>query len=250
MDESKRTVFISEGPDWVEIDSDNNEISRVRKPTFETGHLVKPFAVYAGTLKRTIAKHPASTEVGIMHISGGKLCILKNGEHIHLDAKMNEDFEFVLPPKILEEAPEEAADSDRQAIAGMLKNVEEIVKELDKDAVVGADLIAEMIAAEQINIKPEDAKVEIFHGNGTHSDNGCMVIYDDSKILKLQKSEILKRVKSKDVPGFIVTPDQLVKLLFLALQSREALMMPKASMPLRLGVAHELFEVLEEIGII
>lgn len=250
----RKTTFISEGPDWVEIDSDNNEIARIRKPTFETGHVIKPFAIYGGYILREIGGHAEGTQVGIMTVPGGKLYILKNGEQIHLDAKIGEDFDFDIPINVIEDAPDRDDDDlqidDRERVADMLKQVEEVEAAMEEHAIVGADLIAEMIAAEQVNMKPENARVEIFHGNGTHSDDGCLIIYDDSKVLKYEKVNIKKMVESGQMPGFIVKPDQAVQLLFLALQAREALMMPKASMQLRLGVAHYLFNILEEIGII
>lgn len=247
------TTFVSEGPEWVEIDSDNNEISRTRKPTFDTGHPIKTFAIYAGTLVREISGHLESTPVGIMAVPGGKLFILKDGEQIHLDAKVGEDFEFDRPVRVIEEAPsdyEEETKHNREKIADFMKTIEEYNSSAEKNAIVGVDILAELIAAEQIDIKPEDAKVEIFHGNGNHSDDGCMVIYDDSKVLKLKKNDILKMVKSKQLPGFVIKPDQVVSLLFLSLQARGALMSPKISMESRYAIASEMFDFLEEIGII
>lgn len=249
----KTTVFISEGPDWVEIDSDNNEISRVKKPLFENGHPIKTMVIYAGTLLKEISGHPSSTPVGVMAVVGGKIHILKDGQQIHIDAKMGIDFEFVRPTTIIEDAPDsyrDEEDHDREKISEIIRSLENNSSLSGKNAVVGVDILAEIIAAEQIDIKPENAKVELFHGNGTHSNNGCVVVYDDSNVLKLKKDDILKLVKSRQLSGFIVKPEQIISLLYLSLQAKGLLMSPKASMESRYAVAGELFNVLEEIGMI
>jgi Asp-tRNA(Asn)/Glu-tRNA(Gln) amidotransferase C subunit len=247
-----KTAFISEGAWWVEIDGENNEVSRVEKAKFETGHELKPFAIYGAKLLREIQGYPEGDDVGVMTVPGGKLIILKHGDQIHLDAESQTDFEFNWPPNVIEDAPDDSdeKDDEREAVAEQLRQVEAFEEQLEEIAIKGVDLIAEMIEANAIDIDPANAKVEMFHGNGTHSDNGRVVIYDDSKVLKLEKHRILQEVQSGRLPGFIVEPDQVVSLLFLALQARAVLMSPDATMELRLGVSGDLFDLLETIGII
>lgn len=250
-EEKPQTAFVSEGSDWVEIDSENNEISRSAKRTFDTGHLLKTFASYAAKTIRDISGVPSGSSVSIIAIPGGKLVVLHLGEQIHIDANEETDFEYDYPINMTEDAPDEKDDKNgRQKAANSLKGREAFRKMVDEHAITGVDIIAKMLEDEQIDIKPEDAKVEIFHGNGTHSDDGCVVIYDDSKILKIEKINILRDVKSKRIPGFIVSTENVVSLLYIALQSREILMSPNATMQTRLGISSDLFDILYEIGII
>jgi len=247
-EEKPQTAFVSEGSDWVEIDSENNEVSRVAKRTFDTGHVLKPYASYAAKTIRDISGVPSGSPVSIIAIPGGKLVIVHIGEQIHIDANEDTDFEYDYPINMTEDAPEQK--EDRQKSADFLKSKEEFKKIVDEHAITGVDIIAKMIEDEQIDIKPENAKVEVFHESGAHSNKGCIVIYDDSDILKLEKSNILKYVKSKRIPGFVVSTENVVSLLYLALQSRSILMSPKATMHTRLGISSDLFDLLDEIGII
>lgn len=250
-EEKPQTAFVSEGSDWVEIDSENNEISRVAKRTFDTGHVLKPFASYAAKTIREISGVISGSSVSIIAIPGGKLVVIHLGEQIHIDANEETDFEYDYPINMTEDAPEQKDDKDgRKKAADNLKGREAFKKMVDDHAITGVDIIAQMIESEQIDIKPENAKVEIFHGDGAHSDKGCVVIYDDSDILKIEKKHILKYVKSKRIPGFIVSTENVVSLLYLALQSRSILMSPKATMHTRLGISNDLFDLLDEIGII
>lgn len=254
-EEKKRlTTHVSDGSDWVEINSDAEEISRTPKKRLPTGHYLEPLGVYGGELSREISEVPAGTEVGIMTVPGGKLIILHRGTQISIDATEGDDFEYQIPINVIEKAPQDDTpdlyDAMRDAAADLLKQREEFEDSIEEVAIKGVDMIAEMIEAERIKFGPDAAQVEVYSDEKNHASDGIVVVYDDSKILNLDREKIAKMVISGKMPGFIVKPEQIVDLVFLALQTHSVLMNENANMPTRLRIASDLHDILFDLRVI
>lgn len=245
-----KTVTVSEGAYWVEIDENNNEISRIEKARLSTGACMQIGAIYKGELLREINGIPAGSIVGVETNRKSKFIIAHQGKELHIDAKPDVDFEFLIPIEIIDNSRVESEeDEDRQAMAYLLARTNKAEKDLQKHELVGVDLVAEMIAAQVVDIAPKNAQLEVFIDNA-HGNNPDIVIFNDHRVLKYDRKDVRSLIKEGQMDGFIMKKNHLIDLLFAAMKARAALLNIKTPQNQRIGVAGEIDDVLSEINLI